>query len=162
MEVSVHHGQTCSIYKLKTKLYKPKHYPKYTDISVEDWEETLEVAFVRELEDAIQNHLLLLSKISGIKNFVSGSVSKGSNETDDETSASGSQHKGRNDDDAQDLGLDVQKQKQQATDEKDYEDDSEEELNEGASLAGYGSEIDQAENETEIDQNENGIEKKVK
>ncbi|KAL5783905.1 hypothetical protein ACOSQ2_006297 [Xanthoceras sorbifolium] len=166
MPFSVHEGQTCSIFKLKMKLYKPIHYPKHTDISVEDWEETLEVAFVRELEDAIQNHLLLLSKISGIKNFVSGSVSKGSNETDDDISASGSQHKGQNDDDAddedaedaEDLGLDVQKQKQQATDEKDYEDDAEEEVKEGASLAGYGSEIDQAENETENDQNENGIE----
>ncbi|KAK1576819.1 hypothetical protein Q3G72_016726 [Acer saccharum] len=169
---SVHNGQTCSIYKLQMKLYKPKHYPKYTNISVEDCGDTLEVAFVRELEDAIQNHLLLLSKISGIKNFVSGSVSKASNETDDETSGSGSQHKGQINDDAddedgedgeeaEDLGLDVEKQKQRATDDNDYDDDSEEELNEGTSSAGYGSEIDQSENETEIDQSEDETENKM-
>lgn len=156
---SVHDGQTCSIYKLQMKLYKPEHYPKHTNISIEDWEETLEVAFVRELEDAIQNHLLLLSKISGIKDFVSGSVSKVADEADDETSGSGSQQKQQDDDDdadeedVEDFGLDAQKQKQQATDEKDYDDNSEEE--EGASSPGYRSEIDQAENDTDVDQNEN-------
>lgn len=149
----------CTVYVLKMKLYKPKSYPRYTNITVEDWEEILEVVFVRELEDAIQNHLLLLSKISGIKNSVSGSSSKAANEMDEEVSGIGSQHRGDNDDaddeygeDAEDLGMDAQKHKQRATDEKDYEDDSEEEQSEGVSLAGFGSEIDQAENESEHDQ----------
>ncbi|XP_031251717.1 DNA-directed RNA polymerase I subunit 1 [Pistacia vera] len=172
MPFAVHDEQTCSIYKLKMKLYEPKHYPKNTNISVKDWEETLEVAYVRELEDAIQNHMVLLSKISGIKDFAAGLSPKASNEKDEEVSVSRSKNKSENDDDAddedgveaEDLGLDAQKRKQQATDERDYEEDSEEELNEGASSAGFVSEIDQAENddddehdesENEIDQAEN-------
>lgn len=164
MPFAVHDDQTCSIYKLKMKLYKPKHYPKHANISVKDWEEILEVVYVRELEDAIQNHMVLLSKISGIKDFSSGLPPRASNE-DGEVSVSRSQNKGENDDDVddedgvetEDLGLDAQKQKQQATDERDYEDDSEEELNEGSS-AGFGSEIDQAENDDEHDESEKEIE----
>jgi len=39
------------------------------DITHEDWKDTLRVFFVRELEDAIESHMALLSKISGIKKF---------------------------------------------------------------------------------------------
>ena len=84
MPFAVHDHKICSIYKLEMVLYTPENYPKNTDISLEDWEETLEVVFVRELEDAIQNHLLLLSKISGIKNFMPDSQSHASNGTDDD------------------------------------------------------------------------------
>lgn len=162
---SVHEDQICSIHKLKMKLYKPKHYPKHGKISLDDWEEILEVVYLRELEDAIQNNMLLLSKISGIKNFVGSS--KSSNETDD-VSNSGTENVRRKDnddmddddgEDAEDLGLDVQKRKQQTTDERDYDDNSEDEQNEGrASSAGFGSEIEQAEDETEIEEAENGTE----
>lgn len=57
-----------------------------------------------------------------------------------------------------DLGMDAHKQKQRATDEKDYEDGSEEEMNDGVSAAGFGSEIDQAESEIDDDQAETEIE----
>lgn len=156
---SVHDHQICSIYKLEMMLYIPENYPKNTDISLEDWEETLEVVFVRELEDAIQNHLLLLSKISGIKNFVPDSKSNTSNGTDDDdVSGNRSQHEEVADADedaddgavSDDLGLDVQKRKQQLIDEMDYDDASEEEPNEGEPSAGSESEIDQAENEIEV------------
>jgi len=74
--VTVLGGQICSIYKLVMKLYKSKQYPEYTDITLEDWEETLRVNFVRELEDAIENHMALLSKISGIKKIKDRSTIK--------------------------------------------------------------------------------------
>ena len=156
---AVHDHQICSIYKLEMMLYIPENYPKNTDISLEDWEETLEVVFVRELEDAIQNHLLLLSKISGIKNFVPDSKSNTSNGTDDDD-VSGNRSQREEDADADedaddgavsdDLGLDVQKRKQQLIDEMDYDDASEEEPNEGELSAASESEIDQAENEIEV------------
>lgn len=156
---AVHDHQICSIYKLEMTLYVPENYPKNTDISLEDWEETLEVVFVRELEDAIQNHLLLLSKISGIKNFMPDSKSNTSNGTDDDD-VSGNRSQREEDADADedaddgavsdDLGLDVQKRKQQSIDEMDYDDASEEDPNEGELSAGSESEIDQAENEIEV------------
>lgn len=157
---AVHDHQICSIYKLEMMLYIPENYPKNTDISLEDWEETLEVVFVRELEDAIQNHLLLLSKISGIKNFMPDSKSNTSNGTDDDDDVSGNRSQREEDADADedaddgavsdDLGLDVQKRKQQLIDEMDYDDASEEEPNEGELSAGSESEIDQVENEIEV------------
>ncbi|KAE9606955.1 putative DNA-directed RNA polymerase [Lupinus albus] len=142
--VAVHDGQICSIYKLEMKLYKPKHYPKYTDITIADWEETLNVVFVRELEDAIENHMSLLSKISGIQNFKSDPQSSSSNGSEDvDNNGLESEKKGRNNDDddedgggedtegADDLGSDAQKRKQQGTDEVDYEDGAEEETHDG-------------------------------
>ncbi|KAL3585370.1 hypothetical protein D5086_012237 [Populus alba] len=132
MPFAVQNDDLCRIYKLKMKLYTPAHYPQHTDISVENWEETLEVLFVRELEDAIQNHLVLLSKISGIKNFLKASHSGTPIEAEEDVSGNISRE-GENDDDsddeegeeADDLGLDVQKRKQQVTDEMDYDDGSE-------------------------------------
>ncbi|XP_057422605.1 DNA-directed RNA polymerase I subunit 1 isoform X2 [Lotus japonicus] len=154
--IAVRDGKVCSIYKLVLKLYKPKHYPKYTDITLEDWKETLSVVFVRELEDAIQNHMTLLSKIRGIKDVRSNeseSEKKGiTNEDDDDdvedkegSEALGSdaqkrkQRQTKEDDDddvedteeSEDLGLDAQKRKQQGTDEFDYEDGAEEETHDG-------------------------------
>ncbi|CDP10074.1 unnamed protein product [Coffea canephora] len=105
--------------------------------SSEDCKETLRHSFLRELEDAIQNHLVLLSRISGIKNIMSNTRSKG-NETDEDASGVTSHEEGDdenddgdggkgNDDMAEDLGSDAQKRKQQATDEMDYEDITEDE-----------------------------------
>ncbi|GMY20886.1 DNA-directed RNA polymerase I subunit 1 [Fagus crenata] len=156
---AVHDHNICSIYKLEMVLYTPENYPKNTDISLEDWEETLKVVFVRELEYAIQNHLLLLSKISGIKNFIPDSQSHASNGTDDDdVSGNTLQREEENDDDdddddggvSEDMGSDAQKRKQQSTDEMDYDDASEEEPNEGELSAGSESEIDLVENEIEI------------
>lgn len=165
MEVSivpftVQDHQTCSIYKLKMKLYEPALYPPHTGISLEDCEETLEAVFVRELEDAIQNHLLLLSKISGIKNFLPDSRSMASKETDEDASGDGSaggngdeDDDGEDDGGAEDIGLDAQKRKQQASDEMDYG-DSEGEPDEGEPSAGLTEEIDLVEDEVEISNNE--------
>lgn len=163
MEVSVvpfaiQDNQICSIHKLKMKLYKPEHYPEYTDISVEDWEDTLQISYLRELEDAIQNHLVLLSRISGIKNFMPDSRPKASNETDEDFSASESRRVEDDDDsgdddgqDVEDLGSDAQKRKKQTTDEMDYEDGSEEEINEEFSHVRVEGDNSDIENEDEIE-----------
>ncbi|CAK9322867.1 unnamed protein product [Citrullus colocynthis] len=147
--------EICSIYKLQINFYPLENNPQYAHVSPEDLEATLEIVFLRALEDSIQNEMLLLSKINGIKNFVPDSQSKGSSERDEASSSS--QHEENDDDDdlgndldvAEDLGLDVKKQKLQATDEMDYEDDSEDELNAKEPSAGFESEVDQGD-EAEI------------
>lgn len=131
--VAVKDGQVCSIYKLMMKLYKPKHYPKYTDITREDWEETLRVGFVRKLEDAIQSHIVLCEKISGITNFQGKSGVENDQSNDSESNRNGQtddDNDGDDTEDADDLGYDAQKSKQQAMDEVDYEDGPEEETRE--------------------------------
>ncbi|KAH1228715.1 DNA-directed RNA polymerase I subunit 1 [Glycine max] len=163
--VTVLGGQVCSIYKLVMKLYKSKQYPEYTDITLDDWEETLRVNFVRELEDAIQNHMTLLSKISGIKKFKTDPQSNYSNSSEDaHSNGSESEKKGQNNDDDdedgggvedtegyEDLGSDAQKRKLQGTDEVDYEDGPEEETHDGE----LSEEIEGDEDGSDVDANEN-------
>jgi len=168
--VTVLGGQVCSIYKLVMKLYKPKQYPKYTDVTFEDWEDTLRVFFVRELEDAIENHMALLSKISGIKKFKTDPQSNYSNSSQDgHGNESESEMKGRNDDDDdgivedtegyEDLGSDAQKRKRQGTDEVDYEDGPEEETHDGELSETHdgelSEEIENDEDGSDVDVNEN-------
>ena len=101
MPFAVHNGDICSIYKLKMRLGKPGWYFKNSDITVEDCAHILEVVFLRELEDAIQNHLLLLSRISGIKIFMPDSQPNASNEMDEDVSER-RLHETENDDDTDD------------------------------------------------------------
>ncbi|XP_010546965.1 PREDICTED: DNA-directed RNA polymerase I subunit 1 [Tarenaya hassleriana] len=149
--------ELCSIHKLKMKLYKPEHYPKNTGITAKDWEETLTVVFLRALEDAIQNHIVLLSKMSGIKNFVEETPSKaGNGEDDGDGSVAQKQVREDEDEDAEgqdidDLGSDAQKRKKQATDEMDYEESSDEEKNEPSSVSGIEDpEVDNEDEDMEI------------
>lgn len=168
MEVSVvpylvQDQQVSTIYKLKMKLYPPELYPPYSDITLEDCVGTLEVPFVRELEDSIHKHLLTLSKISTIKIVADNieHVSRKDTDDDDEDSSK-SRRAGKEDGDgddngdddvlAEDLGVDAQKRKRQAADEMDYEDGLENEMlvteNEHGGKEhslGFESEIDQAE-----------------
>ncbi|KAA8549764.1 hypothetical protein F0562_001218 [Nyssa sinensis] len=177
---------TCPLREGKSKEDAKNLVERAKKVTVADMieylEETLEVVFLRELEDAIQNHLLLLSKISGIKNFVPDSRSKASNDTDEDASGSKSQgaEEGDDDDDgegderAEDLGFDAQKIKQQATDEMNYEDNSEDESNEEDPSAELGEVTDQGDDgvenredtdtEDEISEmpNENGVLSKPK
>ncbi|KAI4300753.1 hypothetical protein L6164_034091 [Bauhinia variegata] len=166
--VTVDGLQICSIYKLEMELYKPRHYPKYTDITLEDWQETLEVVFVRELEDAIQNHILLLSKISGIKNFVPSVQSNSSGSSEEDISSNGLQSEKKDldndndgdDDDgeetegAEDLGLDAQKRKQQSVDEFDYEDGPEEDTHEGEPSEEFAGEVVQDRSDIEASEDD--------
>lgn len=149
LPVSINNNQISRIYKLKMKLCESQLF------SIEDYEETMGVLFMRQLEDAIQSHLLLLSRINGIKNFMPDSRSMASDEIDEDASSNrlqGEENDDDHDDDegADDLGSDVQKRKQQAADEMDYEDGSEDEPNEGETLAGLEKETDQAEDEEEV------------
>lgn len=149
--------EICTIYKLKIKFYPLENNPQHAHVSSEDLEEVLELVFVRELEDSIQNEMLLLSRINGIKNFVPDSQSNDSSERNEVSSSS--QHEANDDDDeddvgndldvAEDLDFDMKKQKLRANDEMDYEDDSEEEPNGKEPSAGFESEVDQGE-EAEI------------
>ncbi|CAH8362128.1 unnamed protein product [Eruca vesicaria subsp. sativa] len=141
---AVHNGEVCSIHKLKINLYKPEHYPKHTDITEEDWEETMTVSFLRRLEDAIETHMKMLLRIRGIK-IEKDQGPKSGNETDNDDEDSGKKTGGDDDDDdegedaeADDLGADVQKRKKQGTDEQEYEesDDDDGEKNEPSSASG--------------------------
>lgn len=136
---SVHKQQVCTIYKLKMKLYPPKLYPRYSDITLQDCETTLKVSFVRRMEDLIRIHLIKLSKMMDIK--IVGEQDESTKETDEDEPESRSQQaededgdRGADDDDAlaEDLGVDSQKRQRQISDEIEYEDGLENEMdNEG-------------------------------
>ncbi|KAI3832171.1 hypothetical protein MKW92_038467 [Papaver armeniacum] len=130
-----HNGQVSTLYKLKIKVHQPEDFPPYMDIKLEDCMQTLDVLFVRELEDMIQSHMKLLSRINGIREIdggESGFVSETQLKEDEDESGKKSQQVGEDSDDngeddddneAEDLDGDAQKRKQQATDEIDYDED---------------------------------------
>ncbi|KAI3942205.1 hypothetical protein MKW98_003804 [Papaver atlanticum] len=132
-----HNGQVSTLYKLKIKVHQPEDFPPYMDIKLEDCMQTLDVLFVRELEDMIHSHLKLLSRISGIHKIAgveSGFVSETELKEDEDESGKKSQQVGEDSDDngeddddddyeAEDLDGDAQKRKQQTTDEIDYDED---------------------------------------
>lgn len=135
---SVQENAVARIYKLLIK------FKSHDFISLEDLEETLTHAFLRQLEDAIQKHVDLLYGIGGIMNSTPGGCSD-EVETYEDGSVSHS-HGGERDKDgdddgdddgceetAEDLGSDMKKRKQQTTDEMDYEEGSEDETVEGDS-----------------------------
>ncbi|XP_076884452.1 DNA-directed RNA polymerase I subunit 1-like [Bidens hawaiensis] len=129
-------NQPCRMYKLKVKLNQPKH------VSRRNCEETLRNNFLRALEDAIERHVALLSRINGIK---SAKNTKAETASEDDASATNPDHDDnhddhdRDDDDGDDddgkdetvddLGSDYKKQKRQNTDSVEY-DESEEEVEE--------------------------------
>lgn len=151
---SIEKNEILSIYKLKIKLYDPKLYPPHIDLTLEDCQRALLNEYLDELETAIKNHLLLLSRIAGIKSVAQ---LKGSDEMDGDDSENKSRpdddddgdSDAGNDDGADDLGVRDQKRKQQGTDEIDYEDDSEEEDEERTPVAESQHELEQDENEDE-------------
>lgn len=110
------------IQKLKIKLYMPEHYPSLLN----DWEDILKFDYVGELEDAIENRIKLLSRISG-------------REMDDDD--------GANDGEVDDLGSSAQKWRQEATDEIEYRDYLEDEVIGKEQSAGLQGVNDKANNE---------------
>lgn len=173
MEVSVepfavHENDICSIYKLIMTLQKCEGYPKYSGVTEKDWKHVLEVMFLRELEDAIQNHLVLLSRISGIKNFIADSQPKSSDESGNDVPGSRSngdendEDDDDNDDKAEDFGSDAKRMRKEATDEVDYDDDdsSEEEEPEGVSPGSLDVERQQSSDEDERIELEGASDKK--
>lgn len=157
--VAVDNGQICSLYKLEMKLYKPKHYPKYADILIEDWEKTLKKDFLRAMEDAIEQHVKLLSKISGIKSDSSQSLKedgfKFKNACDDGDGDNDGGSGGEDVEEVEDLGTDAQKRKRQGRDEIDYEDGAGEETHEGEQLEEtIGEDGNQDESDVEVNEND--------
>ncbi|KAL4558091.1 hypothetical protein LXL04_036287 [Taraxacum kok-saghyz] len=133
----IHNNQPCRVYKLTVRLKQPRH------VSVHDCQETLRVVFLRALEDAIERHVGLLSRINGIKSVKSSSKSERSGTDDDDGGdddggGGGGGDSGSDDDDevdetADDLGSDYSKRKRQNTDSVEYEDGSEDEEGEETS-----------------------------
>ncbi|CAA3024854.1 DNA-directed RNA polymerase I subunit 1 [Olea europaea subsp. europaea] len=124
VELSINDQQVARIYKLKMKL-------KATEfVSLKDLHATLRSTFLRELEEAIENHVVFLSRISGIRNFTVSSPSETLNEADNNSTVGSLEEDMDDDMDAdgvergEDLGSDAQKRKQQSTDEMDYDDGS--------------------------------------
>lgn len=166
MEVSVipyaiHDGDICSIHKLKINLYKPDHYPKHTDITEEDWQETMAAVFLRKLEDAIETHMKMLIRMRGIQDEKEDTRPKSGNDVDNEDSVSGKQTEDNDDDEDEgtevdDLGSDAQKQKKQAIDERDYEESSsDDEKNEPSSTSGVEDpEMDNEDDNAEVSKEE--------
>ncbi|CAL1353335.1 unnamed protein product [Linum trigynum] len=164
---AIQDGQACRIYKLKMQLHRPAHYPIHAKVNFEHWEETLEVVFVRELEDAIQNHLVLLSKISGISN-IKAANSKSSGDMDEEevSTTSKSPIVDDGDDDGvgdgegtEDFGSDARKSKLQGTDEMEYEDDEDQGHGHGqGSVVTEGGSDNESETESEIQTDADGAE----
>lgn len=126
LPLSIYNHQVSQLYKLTVKL------KKHDFVSSEDCEYTLKYVFLRELEDAIESHLALLSKINGIQNFKTSSESVDSNETEENASSTRHEEEMLDDDDddederTEDLSSDAQKRKQQTTDDMDYDDDEDE------------------------------------
>lgn len=126
VQVSINHHEVARTYKLKIKLRDTEF------VSIDDVRDTLESVFLVELEDAIENHIIFCSKVSGIRNLMSSSRSEaGSSEADEDDSGAGTKGADDDDDDADDdydqgddLGSDAHKRKQQASDEVDYDDAS--------------------------------------
>ncbi|KAL7584596.1 hypothetical protein Lser_V15G42528 [Lactuca serriola] len=125
----IHNNRPCRIYKLMVKLKQPRH------VSLHNCQETLRNVFLRALEDAIERHVVLLSRINGIKS-VRSSKTERSGEDDDASVDDGGDHVDGDDDDdddddrdetADDLGSEYNKRKRQNTDSVEYEDGSEEE-----------------------------------
>ncbi|KAF6158800.1 hypothetical protein GIB67_040314 [Kingdonia uniflora] len=128
----VHKGKVSTIYKLKMKLFHPDFYPEFSDITLEKIEEILEYRFVRELEEVIQSHLTMLSKISGINNSTQNSQFESGKEMDpdnivnqsqlveDENKVGGVEIDSEGED-----GADGEKRRRQSADDMDYEDHDE-------------------------------------
>uniref|UniRef100_A0A803LXG3 DNA-directed RNA polymerase n=1 Tax=Chenopodium quinoa TaxID=63459 RepID=A0A803LXG3_CHEQI len=133
---SIKEHEICSIYKLKLKLYDPELYPRHTDVTLEDCQNTLLNEYLKKMEAAISSHLHLLSRISGIK-LESQAQTVGSDEMDEDGSEFESQTKEDSDSEEEDdpFSSKARKKKGRSKDEVDYEDDdSEEEVEEEVEL----------------------------
>lgn len=156
LPLSIYNHQVSQLYKLTVKL------KKHDFVSSEDCEYTLKFVFLRELEDAIESHLALLSKINGIQNFKTSSESVDSDETEENASSTRHEEEMLDDDDddederTEDLSSDAQKRKQQTTDEMDYDDDENENENEAETTA----EIEDEKSE-QTDEIDNGDEEEI-
>lgn len=127
----IHNNQPCRIYKLIVRLKQPKH------VSLKNCQETLRNVFLRALEDAIERHVALVSRINGIKSDKKSKAGDSAEGDDASVSNVDDDDGGHDEDDDDDDGDhhgdedgDVDKRKRQSTDSIEYEDVSEEEIEE--------------------------------
>lgn len=124
VRLSISRHKVARIYKLKMKLKETEF------VSSRDIKSTLEGVFTKEMENAIESHVNLLSRISGIKHIKCSPTPVVSSDADEDDSGARTRKGGDDeddeddDDDGDDLGSDAQKRKQQASDEMDYDDES--------------------------------------
>lgn len=127
-------GYVSSLYKLQIKLFPPERYPPQSELTVDECQTALRTVFVDSMEFAIEKHLKLLYRVSGIQETrvkdTESSLSEGPEESEgrpiDGEESGASDGDNENEDD---LGTDGEKRKRQENDEMEYdgEDDVEKE-----------------------------------
>lgn len=124
---SVSDGNISCIYKLRIKLYKPEVFPPHIAVTLKDIQTALKGIYLKKLISAIENHLAMLSRISGIQDVSKPDQEISENNEDPERSSNHDSTKSDidevddNDGIMDDLGFDGEKERQQVTDEVDYE-----------------------------------------
>eukprot|EP00252_Welwitschia_mirabilis_P027712 TRINITY_DN9582_c0_g1_i1.p1 TRINITY_DN9582_c0_g1~~TRINITY_DN9582_c0_g1_i1.p1 ORF type:complete len:452 (-),score=125.15 TRINITY_DN9582_c0_g1_i1:182-1399(-) len=129
---AVHSGQVQTVYKLRIKVYPPKLYPPYSDITLEKCKLAFDSKFCYLMEKAVGRTLKKLRRDndkaisvfnestslqdSGVLSDDEAEVNVGKDEQSDEE---------EEDDEMEDDGADAQKRKAQGTDEMDYDDEVE-------------------------------------
>uniref|UniRef100_A0A453MD59 DNA-directed RNA polymerase n=5 Tax=Aegilops tauschii subsp. strangulata TaxID=200361 RepID=A0A453MD59_AEGTS len=125
-------GHISSLYKLHLKLFSPDCYPPESELTVDECQASLRTVFVDAMEYAIEKHLNLLHKVSGIQETrvkdTESLPSEGPEESEGRpTNGDESDTSDGDDENEDDLGADAEKRKRQENDEMEYEDDIENE-----------------------------------
>ncbi|PKA56545.1 DNA-directed RNA polymerase II subunit RPB1 [Apostasia shenzhenica] len=187
---STYNNQVYPIYKLKLKLYSPELYPPHSGITTKNCMDRLQDKFLNEMEEDINKHLILLSKINEIRmssekkdsDSAEGELDetanqletgKGKSFDDDEAGREDDDNHDDDDDDdvrsdgsMEDLGADAEKRRRQTTDEMEYDDDFENETTafqdeyEGVQ-SGQESEVDNVEPEEDYAMGQEVLSKEV-
>ncbi|KAM3279841.1 hypothetical protein ACQJBY_046924 [Aegilops geniculata] len=125
-------GHISSLYKLHLKLFSPDCYPPESELTVDECQASLRTVFVDAMEYAIEKHLNLLHKVSGIQETrvkdTESLPSEGPEESEGRpTDGDESDTSDGDDENEDDLGADAEKRKRQENDDMEYEDDIENE-----------------------------------
>lgn len=121
-------GHISSLYKLHLKLFSPDCYPPQSELTVNECQTALRTVFVDAMEYAIEKHLNLLHKVSGIQETRVKDTESSPSEDPEEsegrpTNGDESGVSDGDDENEDDLGADAEKRKQQENDEMEYDDD---------------------------------------
>jgi DNA-directed RNA polymerase I subunit RPA1 len=120
-------GHVSNLYKLQLKLHSPEDYPDQSELTADECQTALRTVFVDAMEYAIEKHLNLLHKVSGIQETrvqdTDSSLPEGPEEPEsrpiDREELVASDGDDENEDD---MGADAEKWKQQQNDELEYDD----------------------------------------
>ncbi|XP_047072217.1 DNA-directed RNA polymerase I subunit 1 [Lolium rigidum] len=120
-------GHVSNLYKLQLKLHSPEDYPDQSELTADECQTALRTVFIDAMEYAIEKHLNLLHKVSGIQETrvqdTDSSLPEGPEEPEsrsiDREELVASDGDDENEDD---MGADAKKWKQQQNDELEYDD----------------------------------------